>query len=153
LPALEPLHHPSGHNLTLVRAVVARLEQLADRKLNSTPEDPPMRAKIDTALRPQFIADRSAGLTLAQLAQKYNVSQSTAGYWVHKLNGQPRNKTLPEKIPEGFFAREARQDAAPTSNGHPDAGNRDTTELDQLLLDHWSQLPLLTRVKLLLDRS
>jgi hypothetical protein len=110
-------------NLATVCQQVRRLEELADRKLNSTPEDPPMRAKItDTAL---FLADRLAGLTLTELAQKYGVSPSTAAYWCRKLNGA----------------------TPPQTNGQP---SLKSDELEQLLLERWSRLPLLERVRILL---
>ena len=122
--------------LVAVCLQVRRLEELADRKLNSSPEDPPMRAKIDTAQLSQLAADRSAGMTLQQLAQKYGVCQCTAGYWIRKLNGQvPAPRTPPAADSEPLKTN-GRADPPPTILKH-------SSEVDQLLLEHWSRLPLL----------
>jgi hypothetical protein len=129
-------------SLAAVCTQIRRLEEVADRKL----KEPPMRAKIDTALLPQFHADRLAGMTLQQLAQKYSVSPSTASYWCHKLNGQ---------APTSQCSESGHAETAPQPNGQPPATTtlKATSEVDQLLLEHWSRLPLLTRLKLLLDRA
>jgi hypothetical protein len=68
------------------RELVRRLEERAERKIAEGGPDMAPRKNVDSdAIR----ADAEAGMSQAEIAVKYGVSQSTESHHVHALDAEP----------------------------------------------------------------
>jgi hypothetical protein len=133
------------------RTLVERLEQATLRKFTRGGTDMTLVKNVDgDAIR----QDRAAGMSQAEIAAKYSVSQSTVSHHVHAKDadngGAVRDRT-------GRFhaaTAEATNSEVRAGNGARRAPLEDqVAALERLTEIEWLRLPVVERVRLLLSRG
>lgn len=99
-----------------------------------------------------ILADHAAGMSRAQLAAKYQAHKSTIRW--HLMRDVQTAQSKPESAGSSPNSPAAAHNGATIHNLSPTKanGHASSSELEQLVAECWSRLPLAERLKILLAR-